>query len=139
MPADSVETEDILLGIVQTAWTANTPAGTPLHFNNLDSDRPNPPSLFGRAVVRDAVGEYAGVGTTRLRRPGTVFVQVFVPQGTGTKTINTLANALVNALKNASVVTLGGIMLRDIGSNELGSDGVYYQVNVQASYVYDTN
>lgn len=139
MPNSTTAAEDVLLGIVTTAWAANTPAGTPLLYNNLDSDRPNPPALFGRAVVRESVGGYAGVGTTRMRRPGTLFIQLFVPQGAGTKTINDLSNALVNALKNASVVTLDGIRLRDIGSNELGSDGVYHQVNVQASFEYDTN
>lgn len=139
MPNSTTAAEDILLGIVQTAWTANTPAGTPLFFNNLDSDRPTVPALFGRAVVREGVGGYAGLGVTRLRRPGTLFVQLFVPQGSGTKTINDLANALVVALQTASVVTLDGIRLRDIGATELGTDGIYFQVNVQASYDYDTN
>lgn len=138
MPNSFTEAEDVLLGLVQTAWTANAPAGAPLRFENLDTDRPSIPGTWGRAVVRNVPGGYAGLGTGRLRRPGTLFVQLFVPQNSGTKVIGDLANALVVALQTASVAALNGIRLRDIGATELGSDGVYFQINVQASFDYDT-
>lgn len=139
MPVNSfTEAEDVLLGIVDAAWTAHAPMGAPLRYENLDTTRPQVPSVWGRVVVRNVPGEYAGLGPNRLRRFGTLFVQLFVPQNSGTKVIGDLANALVVAIQTASIATLNGIRLRDIGATELGSDGTYFQVNVQAGFEYDT-
>jgi len=134
-----MEVVDALLGFVKTTWEAN--AGTaPLYYDNMDAERPDVPSLFGRAIVRHNFGERASLGSAGSnskvnRRYGDLYVQIFIPQGDGQYQARTLADAVSFALEDADASI--GVRLRDTQINELGADGTYWQINVVTSYSYD--
>ena len=91
----------------------------------------------GRPGVRPKArrGTRTTLGINRFRRFGTVYVQIFVPQGTGTVTIRDLSDDIAGGLEN--VPASFGVRIQDVDINELGSDGAYFQVNISADFTYD--
>jgi hypothetical protein len=134
MASTQIEAQDALLTLVKSTWDANA-SGAPLYYDNQDVDRPDSPTLFGRAIVRHISGTRTTLGNTRFRRFGTVYVQIFVPQGTGTVKIRQLSDAVAHAIEGAPASL--GVRIQDVDVIELGSDGVYFQVNVSADFTYD--
>jgi hypothetical protein len=125
---------DEMLSIVKTAWDAHA-SGAPLYYDNQDGDRPDSPATFGRAVVRHFDGAQISIGDQSLkRRFGGLFVQIFVPQGSGQVSIRELSDQVMFAIEDARPST---VRLTDVQVNELGTDGTYFQVNVYANFSYD--
>jgi len=134
MASNQIEAQDALLTQITNVWSANA-NGAPLYYDNQDVDRPERPSMFGRAIVRHATATRTTVGNNRFRRFGTVYVQLFVPQGTGTTIIRELSDAIAHSLEESPSSL--GIRIGDVDINELGSDGTYFQINVSADFNYD--
>lgn len=130
------EARDVLSGFVKTTWDAAT-SSAPLLFQNISGDRPEEPTLFGRLTIQFVTGSRADLAGRRFRRTGLMTVQVFVPQGSGTEEAEQTAEALIEALEGVGPATLENVWLRDIGMREVGSDGTYYQVNVEAEFTFD--
>lgn len=141
MPITSIaNARDVLTAFVATTWAAEA-GGAPLLHDNLGATRPETPALFGRVVVRHADGENPFLGSSRGRDFGTLFVQLFAPEGVGTTALDVISDALVRALRSVGPGDLSGIRLLNISSTELGidpSDRQYHQVNVSAAFSYDT-
>jgi hypothetical protein len=134
MASTQIEVQDELLTRIKSFWDTHA-NGAPLYYDNQDVERPSSPTLFGRAIVRHGSGTRTTLGINRFRRFGTVYVQIFVPQGTGTITIRDLSDDIASCLE--SVPSSFGVRLQDVDINELGSDGTYFQVNVSADFTYD--
>ncbi len=129
------EARDALSAFTTTAWNTQT-GSAPLRYDNLDGDRPDPPSLFGRLHIRHFQGTRAALGPkTRFRRVGRLYLQVFVPVGTGMEGLDQTSEALVEAFEDAGAVD--NIWFRDIGMREVGSDGDYHQTNVEVDFTFD--
>tara|TARA_R110000824_G_scaffold21496_13_gene80091 strand:- start:1249 stop:1659 length:411 start_codon:yes stop_codon:yes gene_type:complete len=125
---------DEMLTLVKTAWDSAA-GGAPLYYDNMDADRPSTPGTFGRAIVRHFSGRQISMGDqSTKRRFGALFIQIFMPQGTGQYDIRTLSDSILFALEDANPLVA---RLTDIQLNELGTDGTYYQVNVVADFSYD--
>lgn len=136
------EARDIISGILQRAWDDFDWGAerAPLLYDNQDTVRPAEPEPFGRLVVRHFEGGLAAIkgGPHKLVRfGGTVFVQLFQAQGTGTLILDRLAWELTQAMVNASPAEAGNVRFRDATFRELESDGIYFQTNVQAGFEYD--
>ncbi len=136
---NQIEAQDAVLSLVKTTWDANA-NGAELFYDNKGADRPDVPAIFGRTVVRHTFSERASIGSAGNgskvnRRFADVYVQIFCPQGSSTDTIRTLAESMANALEDADHTI--GVRIRDTQINELGSDGVYWQLNVVTSFSYD--
>ena len=134
MASTQIEVQDLLLTRIKSLWDSNA-GGAPLYYDNQDVDRPDSPTLFGRAIVRHGRGTRTTLGINRFRRFGTVYVQIFVPQGTGTVTIRDLSDDIAGGLEN--IPASFGVRIQDVDINELGSDGTYFQVNISADFTYD--
>lgn len=134
MASNQLEAQDALLTQITEVWTANA-NGAPIYYDNQDADRPDIPQMFGRAIMRHESGTRTTLGINRFRRFGAVFVQLFVPQGTGTVLIRELSDKIAHNLEESPNSL--GIRIRDVDINELGSDGTYFQVNVSAAFSYD--
>lgn len=134
MASTQIEAQDALLTLIKSTWDSNA-GGAPLYYDNQDVDRPDSPTLFGRAIVRHVRGTRTTVGNTMFRRFGTVYVQIFVPQGTGTAEIRQLSDVIAHTIEEAPASL--GVRIQDVSVIELGSDGVYFQVNVSADFTYD--
>jgi hypothetical protein len=130
------EARDVLSGFITTTWNTAT-SSAPLLYDNQDGDRPEEPTLFGRLTIQHANGTRADLAGLRFRREGLMTVQVFVPQGSGTELADQTAEALVEALEGVGPATLENVWLRDIGMREVGPDGTYHQVNVEAEFTFD--
>lgn len=75
-------------------------------------------------------------GSNLFRQFGIVTIQVFQPQGQGSKGARTLAASILTALKGAQ--TTNGVEFFDVYGRQVGNDGNgYYQINVVASFRYD--
>ena len=142
MPVVSTQTGAVkaLLTLAKATWEANTPASTPFYYDNKDAQRPSTPALFGRASVRRNFGERASLGSAGSnskvnRRYGDLYIQIFVPQGSGQYEVRVLADAMALAFEDADHTI--GLRLRDTSINELGADGTYWQINVVTSFTYD--
>lgn len=124
-----------LVGLVKTTWEANA-AGAPLYYDNEDSERPDTLAVFGRVAVRHEAGTRNTLGPNGIfRRFGTLYVQLFIKQGSGVTELRTLSDAIAHALED--VPASFGVFVRDVNVQELGSDGVYWQINVAAEFSYD--
>ena len=130
------EARDALSVLLLAAWNTAT-SSAPLLFDNRNADRPDIPSLFGRLNVQHVAGMQAALGASRFRRMGVVSVQVFVPLGSGTQLADQVAESLVEALEGVGPTTLDNLWLRNIGMREVGPDGTYHQVNVEADFTFD--
>lgn len=130
------EARDVLSGFVKTTWDSATSSAL-LLYDNQDGDRPADPTLFGRLTIQNVASSAAALGAVMFRRMGLLSVQVFVPQDSGTQLADQTAEALVEALEGVGPSTLENIWLRDIGMREVGPDGTYHQVNVEAEFTFD--
>lgn len=75
-------------------------------------------------------------GSNRFRQFGIVTIQVFQPQGQGSKGARTLSAAIATALKGA--ITTNSIHFFNVFDRPIGNDTKgYYQRNVVASFYYD--
>lgn len=133
MAQNYAEAQDEILAHVKAAWEGQTSA--PLEYDNIDSQRPESVTTFGRATVRFRDGDIAALGTGMHRITGFIFVQVFVPHGDGKSGAYAIAQALVDALRVPGQVN--NIWFRRPGAEDIGSDGTYYQVNVKAEFTFD--
>ncbi|MEE8551509.1 MAG: phage tail terminator-like protein [Gemmatimonadota bacterium] len=136
MAATYEEARDLLSAFVTTNWNVAT-SSAPLLYDNLNADRPATPSLFGRLNIQHVSGMLAALGASRFRRMGVLSVQVFVPLGSGTQQADQVAESLVEALEGVGPTTLENVWLRNIGMREVGPDGTYHQVNVEADFTFD--
>lgn len=138
MASTYAEARDALNLLAKTAWDAAT-GGAPLLYDNVDGERPAQPTTFGRVTVRFMSGQKASLGGTSggrlFRREGLLYVQIFTPHGRGPGPADAIAQALVAAIEDPGAT--GNIWFRDVGAQEIGSDGGYWQVNVTARFQFD--
>jgi len=125
---------DEMLTLVKATWDAHAD-GAPLYYDNQDEVRPETPDTFGRVTVRHFDGRQISIGPVSMkRRFGSLFVQMFTPQGTGQYDLRNLSDQMMFALEDANPAIS---RLTNVHVNELAGDGVYYQINVVASFSYD--
>jgi hypothetical protein len=75
-------------------------------------------------------------GNNRFRHFGLVTIQVFQPQGLGSKEARQLATTALGVFMGAT--TTNGVKFFDVAGNQVGNDGKgFFQINVVASFYYD--
>lgn len=75
-------------------------------------------------------------GSNRFRHYGVVTVQVFQPQGQGSREARQLATDALGVFMGAQ--TTNGVIFYDVAGRQIGNDGNgFYQINVVASFYYD--
>jgi hypothetical protein len=108
-----------------------------LTFDNDDFDPPEGTpwarlSVRHRASTQESLG---GVGLRKFERIGAVIVQCFVPLDKGTQAADTLATAARNVFEGKTF-TPEAIHFFDVVVREIGPDDAWYQVNVEAFFIY---
>ena len=104
----------------------------------LDNENYDPPSdaSWVRLIMRNNVTAQqtlAPVGFRKFNRFGIVFVQVFTKSDTATSTSDTLTSKARDVFEGKR---LGGVDFRDVTIREIGVDGKWFQVNVEAPFDY---
>lgn len=129
------EARDAMLLAFKTAWADETPVAWQNVAFNADASTV---TEFVRASVSHNSGTQAGlggVGSRTFRRGGIFTVQIFVAADKGTERGDELAQMVLELLQAA---TLGPAWLRDPTVVEVGQDGKWWQVNVSATFQYDS-
>lgn len=116
-----------------TAWGATSA----LTFDNEDF---SPPAglPWVRLAVRHESAQQESLGepgARKFERLGRVFVQVFTPLDTGAATADNLASA-ARAVFEGKTLTPENIRFHAVTVREIGPDGAWYQVNVEAQFSY---
>ncbi len=132
------EARDLINGLIVPAWNTAS-SNAPIFFDNLPGNPPDPPVIWARLHLRFITGSRVTLGDTnaRFRRTGTLFLQIFTPFNDGIESSDSFGEAVVNAIDGAGQV--GDVWFRDSAVINVGtgSDGVYYQVNVEADFTFD--
>ncbi len=134
------EARDALSEFATDQWNlaiASISPSAPLFYTNINADPPEVPQLWGRLHIQNRDGTRASLGNAcpRFRRFGSLFIMIFVPIGEGTQNADQIADSLVNAFDDAGAID--NIWFRDVGMREVGPDGTYHQVNVEAQFTFD--
>ena len=123
----------------KTAWEAVGPSqGVSVLYADVAQDVPTSGS-WARFTMKHSIGGQATLsgetGLRTFRRTGVISVQIFTPTGDG----NVLADQLADIAKNAfeGKASPGQVWFRDVTSNEIGQDGVWFQTNVFVGFEYD--
>jgi hypothetical protein len=140
MASTLAEARDAISSLVTTAWTGAAGAA-PLLYENLDAQEPPAgTALWGRLSVQFDEATRASLGNdggALFRRRGRLYVQIFVPHGKDVTPALTLAETLVRGIEKPGHT--GNVWFRDVGAEQIGSDSVYWQINIRADFQFDIN
>lgn len=117
-------------------------AGIPTQYPNVSDSAIDKRGIWSRVTFVHDPSFRASLGARRERHTGQVYVQFFLPKGTGGELIYTVPQAMLDALTDLR--TQGGVWMRNVslfedGESEetTGTSEAYYTVTVQALFTYD--
>lgn len=136
-----VNARETIYQAFQTAWTAAFV--TPPTFTT-DNEVFEPPvdAAWVRMVVRhdgstlECIGGTGDGGMNTYQRTGRVIMQVFTPLNQGTREADTLAQA-ARAIFEGTTLSSNAIRFNNVVLREIGPDGSWYQINLEAAFQYD--
>lgn len=115
------------------------PPTFPITYEDVQADLPASGS-WGRLSLRVGASVAATLPGPDGRRvwhtTGTVTLQIFTPDGDGLNLAHAYGTLVVNALRGART-SPGGVLVRDPRPVPVGSDGAFFQTNVQGDFEYD--
>lgn len=131
-PRDAVSE---MLAIFKTVWDDT---GYTAIYTDVAGSKPTVQEPWARVTVRHALGAQASLsdenGLKVYTQTGTIFIQLFAPQGVGQVTCRDLAQPLLVAYsKNGG----GSVWYRNQRMKEIGSDGAFDNSNVLIDFTYD--
>ena len=131
------EARTAITALIRPVWNTATDRA-PIIYDNIDQERPGG-STWGRLTIRHSPGGgRASIGNrARVRRPGRMYFQIFVPKDSGMEEVDAIGEALVTAIEDAGAV--GNLWFRDVSQSEVGPDidEAFFQCNVEASFTWD--
>lgn len=147
MPAISPEAAvKEMYGMFRAAWVAQTPAlngGTPFQdiYDNKEAGPVDPSTkAWCRVSARHTGGGQAtlgGIGGRRFERVGILFVQVFVPVGSGRTLLDKLGKIAIDTFEGKHSPS-ESIWFRECSIQEGGvDDGKWSGCTVRIGFVYD--
>lgn len=129
-----IEAEAEIRAFFNTAWANATPIAWPDLKFTIPSDE-----NWIRFNCQENDGEQVSMGSpgsNRFRHYGVVTIQVFQPQGQGSKAARQLATDALGVFMGAQ--TTNGVIFHDVAGRQIGNDGNgFYQINVVSSFYYD--
>lgn len=107
-------------------------------FDNEDFNPPDNAS-WARVAVRHLASTQETLGASgnrKFARRGSVFVQIFTLQDTGTANVDTLATKVREMFEGRDIAGTN-IRFYDVIVQETGPSGKWYQTTVEAQFEYD--
>lgn len=133
----SSEAVDEMLAIFKTVWDDT---GYTAIYTDVAGSKPTVQEPWARVTVKHAIGGQASLsddtGKKVFTQLGTIFIQIFAPQGAGQVQARDLAQLLLVAYskrKNG----VGSVWYRNQRMKEIGSDGAFDNTNVLIDFTYD--
>lgn len=121
---------------IYSRFTTQWADAAPSTFDNEGYD-PDESKPWVRVSVRHVDGGFetlGGVGNRRVRREGSIFVQVFTPANTGTATGLALAKTASDIFEG---ISFSGIDCTNAVTREVGPEGSWYQHVVEVEFGYE--
>jgi len=128
------EAKVLILNQFNTGWAG----ATPVAYEDEEYDKPIDRSAHVRLTIREYVSrqETLGrVGTRRYLREGAAFVEVFVPEGKGTKEADDLSELVRTVLEGVRVS--GGLWFLHMNLRELPVKDAHYRQTCEAIFNYE--
>ena len=125
-------------------WNAEAPAGLQLaaiQMPNTKFDRPDQ-SPWARLTVIFGTRSNAAVGGTKVRQLGELYLQVFLPEDSGTKVATDSYDAMATIYDNKNVPftdDTGFILTQAVTSRPTGIRDGYEQTTISAPFYSDDN
>jgi hypothetical protein len=126
------EARNAMLAVVKAVVDANQP------FVMLYPDVPGEPPAtgpYGRTSVKHADGRQGSLaGATGVKlwdRVGTLWIELYAPQGDGNTAGYALAQAMTDAVQSSRAVWFRNVLM-----NEMGADGAFQRFDVKATFEY---
>ncbi len=117
-------------------WASRSTIAWPnVEFNPEDLDEYIEVQLIGDPEGQLPVG--TSIAQQTKRRRGTVAFSIYVRENTSLDTAYARSNAVKDFLSTTRAIS--NTNFTGIGQQEVGPDGVFFQVNVTASYAYYTD
>lgn len=132
-----VNARETIYQAFQTAWGATSPI---THDN--ESFEPPVDTAWVRMVVRhdgstlECIGGAGDGGMNTYQRTGRVIMQVFTPLDQGTREADTLAQT-ARAIFEGTTLSSNAIRFNNVVLREIGPEGSWYQINLEAAFQYD--
>jgi len=131
-PQDAVRE---MLSIFKAVWDDQ---GYTAIYTDVAGSKPTVQEPWARATVKHALGAQASLSDTNGQKiyteAGTIFIQVFAPQGAGQVSSRSLAHLIqVAYCQNGG----GLVWYRNQRLKEIGSDGAFDNTNVLIDFTYD--
>lgn len=138
------KTRAALVKKFQAEWPTDAPANLPLSEiempnRKLDRELSSP---FGRLTVNFSGRENAAIGGRKIRLRGFLYLQVFVPEGTGTKTLTDSADHLAEIFDNKTIAFTGGngfVICSAVDTAQTGVRDGYEQATLALPFYSDAN
>lgn len=134
---------DDILGLFAAAWAAGAPAiagSLPpvVYPHEDDGSIPSTSGAWARVSIQHQAGEQqtiGGPGNRLFEHSGKVFVQVFAPMKgkTGFDLAQQLAEVALGAFQGQST---RAVWFRNVGFQEIGPDGPFFQINITADFLW---
>jgi hypothetical protein len=108
-------------------------------FDNEEFDPPTGTPWVRLAVRHTASNQetLGGIGQRKYERIGSVFVQCFTPLDSGVASADNLASIARAVFEGKTLAPAGeAIHFFDVVVREVGPDGAWYQINVEAFFTY---
>lgn len=135
----SAELERSIVGtLFEADWVASDAA---ILWPNVGSE-PGPEDSFVRVSIARGEDDRLefGADNCTVRSYGRVFVQVFVPAGSGDLEARRLCDKAATIFKTNSQISAqdGRMIFRTPSIKAIGTSGAHYQMNVSVPYLFDT-
>lgn len=131
------EATNEIFTLFQDAWKLTSyPVVYPNVQPKIDPRKGSTP--WARIHLQHISSDLAGLGSDTAKRyeeTGIITVQTFTKAGKGLTHGQEIAKIVIDAFKGRK--TPGGVWFRNVRTNEVGPDGEWYQINVNAEFTYD--
>lgn len=109
----------------------------PVQYENATFSQPN--GCWGRLTILEGTRMNASVGKEHTRTPGLLVLQIFTPDGSGSKTARAAADLMGEVFDNLDLPGDGGIVFRVVSFESVGlNKGGLYQHNASVEFYADS-
>lgn len=138
MPLNREQARDEIASMLKEAADSLGQDGLLVLWPDSNKDTPTTKTPWARVdIVHQTTSQRALAGADSQRRYtsiGLVTVQIFTPAGDGLKLSDEYSSSLAQAYRGKT--SPNGVWFRDVTCQEIGLSGVWYQVNLVATFEY---
>lgn len=124
--------------LILDQFTVGWAEATPIAYEDEEFNKPSDDSAYVRLSIKEMVSRQDTLGTAGNRkyvREGSAFVEIYVPEGAGTKAADDLAELVRTVLEGVRIS--GGLWFLDTNVRETGPSNAYFAVVCESIFNYE--